>query len=215
MLEIIVKLVLAYLIGSVNGSLLLGRFRGVDIRTEGSGNAGGTNALRTHGVLFALGVIIVDVGKAVIAVLWIPGLALGGMGVASAAPDEWLKIACGAAAVIGHCWPVFYGFRGGKGMATLVGTYAVLAPAVFVAVVVAWLVFLVLFGYVGVATILGAAAAPVYIAVTGYAPVSALFLFGLAMACLILFTHRSNISRIRSGHEKPDFHALMTRLRKS
>lgn len=215
MLEIIVKLTLAYLVGSINGSLLLGRFRGVDIRTEGSGNAGGTNALRTHGVLFALGVIIVDVGKAVVAVLWIPAAALGGIAATNAAPDEGLKIACGAAAVIGHCWPVFYGFRGGKGMATLVGTYAVLAPVVFIAVVIAWLVFLVLFGYVGLATILGAATAPVYIAVTGHASGPALFLFGLAMALLILFTHRSNISRIRSGHEKPDFHALITRLRKS
>ena len=75
MLEIAIKLALAYLLGSANGSLVLGRFRGVDIRNEGSGNAGGTNALRTHGVLFALGVIVIDVGKAVLAVLWIPGAA--------------------------------------------------------------------------------------------------------------------------------------------
>jgi glycerol-3-phosphate acyltransferase PlsY len=215
MLEIVVKLALAYLIGSANGSLVLGRFRGVDIRTEGSGNAGGTNALRTHGVLFALGVIVIDVGKAVLAVLWVPGAALGGIAVATAAPGEWLKIACGAAAVIGHCWPVFYGFRGGKGMATLVGAYAVIAPGVFLAVVIAWLAFLLLFGYVGVATILGAATAPVYIVFKGYALDSPIFLFGIAMALLILFTHRGNVSRIRKGLEKPDFNALITRLHKS
>lgn len=215
MLEIVIKLALAYLIGSANGSLVLGRFRGVDIRTEGSGNAGGTNALRTQGVLFALGVIVIDVGKAVLAVLWVPGAALGGIAVATAAPDEWLKIACGAAAVIGHCWPVFYGFRGGKGMATLVGAYAVIAPGVFLAVVIAWLAFLLLSGYVGIATILGAATAPVYIAFKGYALDSPIFLFGLAMALLILFTHRGNVSRIRKGVEKPDFNALITRLHKS
>jgi glycerol-3-phosphate acyltransferase PlsY len=215
MLEILVKLALAYLLGSANGSLVLGRFRGIDIRTEGSGNAGGTNALRTHGVLFALGVIMIDVGKAVLAVMWIPGAALVGIGAANAAPDEWLIVACGAAAVIGHCWPAFYGFRGGKGMATLVGTYAVIAPGVFLAVVIAWLAFLFLFGYVGLATILGAASAPVYIAATGYALDSPLFLFGLAMALLILFTHRGNVSRIRSGHEKPDFNTLLTRRHRS
>ena len=215
MFEILIKLALAYLLGSVNGSLVLGRFRGVDIRTEGSGNAGGTNALRTHGVLFALGVIMIDVGKAVLAVMWIPGAALGGIGVANATPDEWLRVACGAAAVIGHCWPVFYGFRGGKGMATLVGTYAVIAPGVFLAVVVAWLAFLLLFGYVGLATILGAATAPIYIAVQGHTLDSPLFLFGLTMALLILFTHRDNVSRIRSGHEKPDFHSLLARRHRS
>jgi glycerol-3-phosphate acyltransferase PlsY len=215
MLEITVKLVLAYLLGSANGSLVLGRFRGVDIRTEGSGNAGGTNALRTHGVLFALGVILIDVGKAVLAVAWIPGAALGGIGIANTAPDEWLTIACGAAAVIGHCWPVFYGFRGGKGMATLVGTYAVIAPGVFLAVVVAWLFFLLVFGYVGLATILGAASAPVYIAVQGYPLDSPLLLFGLAMALLILFTHRGNVSRIKSGQEKRDFNAFTARRHRS
>ena len=211
MTAVAIKLLLAYLLGSVNGSLLLGRFRGVDIRQEGSGNAGGTNALRTHGVLFALGVVVIDVGKALLAVLWVSDLSFGGESVAV----SWLPIACGAAAVIGHCWPVFYGFRGGKGMATLVGTYAVLAPGVFVAVLVAWLVSLFLFGYVGLATVLGAATAPVYIAISGYGIASPMFLFGLAMAALILFTHRGNLSRLRGGDDKPDINALMARRKQS
>lgn len=207
MTAIVLKLLLAYLLGSLNGSLVLGRFRGLDIRTEGSGNAGGTNALRTHGVLFALGVVVIDVGKAVLAVLWVPMLGSGaGVEIAS-----WLPIACGAAAVIGHCWPVFYGFRGGKGMATLVGTYAVLAPGVFVAVLIAWLVSLFLFGYVGLATILGAAMAPVYLVATGHGFASPMFLFGVVMALLILFTHRENLSRIYGGASKPDINALLAR----
>ena len=105
MTAVILKIFVSYLLGSVNGSLVLGRFIGVDIRKEGSGNAGGTNALRTHGKLFALGVMIIDIVKSVIAVAWIapmgePGTAL-----------PWIEVACGAAAVIGHCYPVFFGFR--------------------------------------------------------------------------------------------------------
>ncbi|HVN41875.1 MAG TPA: glycerol-3-phosphate acyltransferase, partial [Steroidobacteraceae bacterium] len=80
MLELGIKSLVAYLLGSLLGSLLMGRLRGVDIRQQGSGNAGGTNALRTQGWRFALGVVVIDVGKAVLAVGWLPGLDLPGIG---------------------------------------------------------------------------------------------------------------------------------------
>ena len=117
LLASLLRLVGAYLLGSLNGALLLGRLRGVDIRTQGSGNAGGTNALRTQGPAFALGVVVIDVLKA-----WIAVRVLGGPG------TTWLAVGCGLAAVLGHVYPVFHGFRGGKGVATLLGTLLAVSP---------------------------------------------------------------------------------------
>ena len=108
----------AYLLGSLSGSLLLGKLRGVDIRTQGSGNAGGTNAFRTQGAKFALGVVVVDIGKGALAA-WL-GLRF------AQADTAWLAYVVAFAAVIGHVWPVWHGFRGGKGAATLIGAVAVL-----------------------------------------------------------------------------------------
>jgi glycerol-3-phosphate acyltransferase PlsY len=206
MFAIAVKVFAAYLLGSLNGSLILGRLIGVDIRKEGSGNAGGTNALRTHGKFFALGVVLIDVLKAVAAAAWLPPL-----GAVSADALPWVQVACGAAAVIGHCYPIYFGFRGGKGMATLIGVYAVLSPVVLLVVVLTWLASMMLFGYVGIATMAGAAAAPVYTALTGQGMNSPILLFSLAMALLIIYTHRSNLARLRSGTEHRMFRALLTR----
>src|SRR3982750_4175819 len=100
-------LLLAYLLGSLSGSLLLGRFRGVDIRTQGSGNAGGTNALRTQGWKFALGVVVVDVGKGALAA-W---LALRSAPTDGTLSPYAVALAASLAAVIGHVWPVWHGFR--------------------------------------------------------------------------------------------------------
>ena len=100
MLELGFKALGAYLLGSVIGSLLLGTLRGVDIRTQGSGNAGGTNALRTQGWAFALGVIVVDVGKALLAVGWLPGVELPGIGVEPDVDRAWLTVVCAAAVVL-------------------------------------------------------------------------------------------------------------------
>ncbi|MBT8070821.1 MAG: glycerol-3-phosphate acyltransferase, partial [Gammaproteobacteria bacterium] len=98
MIALIVKIVLAYLLGSVSGSLLLGRLKKIDIRGQGSGNAGGTNAFRTQGLVFALGVVVIDVGKGFIAAWLIPALDIG------AAPGllerDLLVMLCGLAAVI-------------------------------------------------------------------------------------------------------------------
>ncbi len=122
MLELGTKFLLSYFIGSLMGSLIMGHIRGgVDIRTMGSGNAGGTNALRTQGFAFALGVVIIDVGKGVIGAGIIPGLDLPFIGASPEVSWTWLTISCATAAVIGHVWPMWHGFRGGKGAATLIG----------------------------------------------------------------------------------------------
>ena len=117
MVEVLVLLLIAYLLGSLSGSLLLGKLRGVDIRTVGSGNAGGTNALRTQGLGFALATVLVDVGKGALAA-W-----LGWRFLPSEQHPAWLY-ACVLAAAAGHVWAVFHGFRGGKGQVYHGGTHA-------------------------------------------------------------------------------------------
>jgi len=199
MLELVIKAVISYLLGSIIGSLVMGRVAGgVDIRSEGSGNAGGTNALRTRGWKFALPVVLIDAGKGVLAVLVIAPLSIPLIPEAAFRP-EWIAVACGISAVIGHVWPVWHGFRGGKGMATYLGALGVLAwPALVVGILI-WLVVLLLTGYVGLSTIVAAVAVAAYcLLITGFSP---LFVFGLVMAGFIVFTHRSNLQRLRDGTE--------------
>src|SRR5882757_10804821 len=100
MLELAVKSLIAYFLGTVLGSLILGRLRGVDIRNMGSGNAGATNALRTQGKVFGAAVLILDIGKGVAAVLWVPVLDLPGVGWDPDVPRQWLALACGFAVIL-------------------------------------------------------------------------------------------------------------------
>ena len=199
-LELGIKSLIAYLMGSVIGSLLLGRFLGVDIRQEGSGNAGGTNALRTRGWRFALGVVIIDVGKAVLAVGWLPGLHLGWVGRDPTIDRQWLAVACATAVVIGHVYPVWHEFRGGKGAATLLGAIGVLSPMSLVPVALVWLACVMLTGFVGLASMLGTAALPLSTALTDPSN-AALIAFGSFMTVFVAFTHRANIDRMRRGTE--------------
>jgi glycerol-3-phosphate acyltransferase PlsY len=200
---------LAYLLGSINGALLIGRLAGgVDIRTQGSGNAGGTNALRTQGPAFALAVIVIDIAKGWLAAAWLgsvalPGLGAAGSGTSIGAAPAWGPAACGFAAILGHVYPVFHGFRGGKGVATLVGAIAGLVPAMLTVVLGTWFVMMLLFGFVGFASIVATAALPAALALRappggGAAPLVA---FGVACALLVLWTHRGNLARMRAGTE--------------
>lgn len=207
MILIITLLVLAYLLGSLSGSLLLGRLRGVDIRTQGSGNAGGTNALRTQGWKFALGTVLVDVGKGALAA-WLARR------FGPAADSAWLLPACVLAAVAGHVWPVFHGFRGGKGAATLVGGLLIYWPLAVAVLIAVWLLVLVLTGYVGLSTVLAGASLAVLAMVTEATPTR--WVFATIAALFIVFTHRANLSRLRRGCE-PRFERvrLFARSRKS
>ena len=196
------KILLCYLIGSIMGSMIMGLLRGgVDIRTMGSGNAGSTNALRTQGWLFAVGVIVIDVGKGVAATALIPGVDLPFTAVDPALTSEWLILACAAASVAGHVWPVWHKFKGGKGAATLIGTLIVLAPEIVLPLLLIWAWMLVLFGFVGLATMTTGVAAPLYLGLTRLPHDQALFYYCLAMAFFMLYSHRANIVRMRKGTE--------------
>jgi acyl phosphate:glycerol-3-phosphate acyltransferase len=192
-LALALALTLAYLLGSLSGSLLLGRVIGVDIRRQGSGNAGGTNAFRTRGWRFALGVVVIDIGKGALAAalgawLWRPGIGVG--------PVD-LALGCTLAAAIGHTWPVFFGFRGGKGAGTLVGGVVVAWPAAVLPLLLVWLGCLFGTGYVGLATV---------VAALSLLPLAWLlapehWIFALLAAGFIAFTHRGNLARLSAGTE--------------
>lgn len=201
MLELGTKLLISYLLGSLNGSLILGKLKGVDIREVGSGNAGGTNALRTQGPLFAFFVMVIDVGKGWLPVVWLPAAALPGVPIDPELSRAWLALACGGAAIAGHCFPVWFDFAGGKGMATTIGVLIGLAPDLLLPVAIVFVSVLVLTGYVGLSTIGSAAVMPVYVAVTDFDGSRPLFIFLVLLAMFIVYTHRSNIQRLRAGTE--------------
>jgi glycerol-3-phosphate acyltransferase PlsY len=202
MLELGIKFLLSYFIGSLMGSMIVGRIRGgVDIRTMGSGNAGGTNALRTQGLIFAVGVVLIDVGKGAVAAGVIPALDIPFVGFDPGISRTWLVISCAAAAVFGHVWPFYHGFKGGKGAATYVGTFIVLNPALIVPLILVWAWVLVLSGYVGLATMTAAVALPLWLAITRLPADQALFIYSAVMALFIVYWHRSNIRRMRRGEE--------------
>lgn len=202
MLELGVKTLLAYLLGSLIGSLLVGQLRGgVDIRKLGSGNAGGTNALRTQGWSFAVWVMIIDIGKGWLAAGLLAPMNLPGIGIDPQVGRDWLAVACATAVVLGHVYPVWYGFRGGKGAATLIGVLLGLKPAAMLPVFGVWLVAVMLTGFVGLATMLAVASFPAYLALTEPEPSTALLVFGCAMTLFVCYTHRGNIERMRAGTE--------------
>ena len=201
-----IKVLLAYLLGSVVGSLVIGRLKGVDIREMGSGNAGATNAMRTQGTAFGVAVIVIDIAKGWLASGWLPGLSFPFlMASASEAPPsvplDWVQAACGFTAIIGHCFPVWHGFRGGKGVATLVGAFAGFDAWLLLPLFATWLGVVVVTGFVGLASIVAACALPVYLLIRDGATFGAVFWFAIACAVLVLFTHRGNVQRMRAGNE--------------
>jgi acyl phosphate:glycerol-3-phosphate acyltransferase len=200
-MDFALKVLLAYLLGSVVGSLVIGRLRGgVDIRKLGSGNPGSTNALRTQGLAFGIWVIVIDVIKGIVAAALIPLIPIP-VAASSGELAAWLPASCAFAAVFGHVFPVWHGFRGGKGVATLVGAYAGLEIALLAPLVLSWLAVVTVSGFVGLSSIVAALAMPVYLLIRDGARFTPLLGFALASAVLVLYTHRGNVRRMRAGNE--------------
>ena len=188
-------LLLAYLLGSVSGSLLLGRFRNIDIREHGSGNAGGTNALRTLGWKFALGVAVIDIAKGALATWLALRYAPVGTGLSVTAHGY----VAAALAVVGHVWPLWHGFRGGKGAATGVGGLLVLWPWIVPALLVAWILVLVTTGYVGLSTVVAALCLPLAAWLFDAGPER--MVFAICIGLFLAWTHRANLVRLWHGNE--------------
>ena len=189
---VIIVVTIAYLIGSASGGLLLAPLFGQgDPRRGGSGNIGATNALRTGGRAYGLAVLLFDMIKGVVAAGLVPWL--------FAVDGPWPFVA-GVFAILGHVFPVYYGFRGGKGAATCIGVLLVLMPGSLVFGAAVWVAVLVASGYVGLSTILGMLAVAVAsFFVPGLA--SAAHVFVIVASIIIIYTHRSNISRMLAGNE--------------
>ena len=195
LVQTVLLLLVAYLLGSVSGSLVLGRARGIDIREHGSGNAGGTNAFRTLGWKFALGVAAIDIAKGALAA-WL-ALRLAPVGQPLSVSGH--GYAAAAMAVAGHVWPLWHGFRGGKGAATAVGGLLMLWPWLLPPLVLAWLLVLLATGYVGLSTVVAALTVPLWALWTDASPERRAF--AIAMTVLLVFTHRSNLLRLWRGEE--------------
>lgn len=199
--ELLIKVLASYLIGSLNGSLVVGRLRGgVDIRNQGSGNAGSANALRTQGKAFAFWVLLIDVAKGWLATHVIADLHLPYV-VSDRQLTPWLAVSCAFAAIVGHIYPLWFGFRGGKGVATLMGTVFGLQPSAVLPVLLTWLAGLALTGFVALASILASCALCLVLLLKGGQAAAPLETFGVLCLLLILFTHRSNLARLLAGTE--------------
>jgi acyl phosphate:glycerol-3-phosphate acyltransferase len=188
-------IVAAYLIGAVPIGYLIGRAFGVaDIRRHGSGNIGAANVLRTAGRLPALLTLGGDIAKGYAAVALGATLVGGPSG-----GDPGAPAACAVAAVIGNCWSVFLGFRGGKGVATGLGTLLRLVPWAMVPAAAVWLGVTISFRYVSLGSILAALCAAVGALLLSYPVPSVLAAFGVGT--IVVVRHHANIARLLAGHE--------------
>ena len=207
----------AYLLGSVPFGLLIGKARGVDIRDHGSGNIGATNLGRTLGRTWGMGCFVLDLGKGLAPVLG-AGFSHGLIGrwMIDVSPEtSWLWLSVGAAALIGHVFPVFLGFKGGKGVATAFGVLLGIFPTLTAAAaagIVTWIAVIVVTRTVSLASVVAACMVPMTTAIVllllpteegvaigaRLAPPMAITLL---IAVLVLVRHRSNIARLVSGSE--------------
>ncbi|OMF35176.1 acyl-phosphate glycerol 3-phosphate acyltransferase [Paenibacillus sp. FSL H8-0548] len=190
MLYGVIAIALSYLLGSVSFSIVIAKWvKGIDIRQHGSGNAGATNTLRVLGKGPGLLVFLLDIAKGVAAV-WI-GHALG--------ENDWIPVICGLAAIIGHNWPIWFRFKGGKGIATTVGVIATLAfiPALLAGAVA--IATIALTRYVSLGSLLFAALTPLFICIFYF---SVPLLCASLLICIFAFVrHRSNIVKLLQGTE--------------
>lgn len=183
----------AYLLGSIPTSLWLARYvKGIDLRRWGSGNLGATNLYRAVGPGLALVAVVVDVAKGFVPAWFFPQLD------AAAAP-QW-ALAYGVAAVLGHIFSIWAGFRGGKGVATGGGFYLALAPLAVGLGLVAWAALVITVRIASIASLLAASLLPGLVWVSGHRS-DYVFWASLPLAALVWWTHRSNIARLMAGEE--------------
>ncbi len=184
----VLTVVSGYLLGSLNSSLIVGKLYGVDIRGKGSGNAGLTNTLRVLGKTAALAVLAGDIIKGVIACI-IGLLLIGQTGL----------LAGGTAAVIGHNWPLYFGFKGGKGVLTTLAVVMMMDWRMGLLLLGVFLIIVFVTRYVSLGSIIGAAFIPVFSFLLGR---DAMFIvFALFLGLLIIIRHYSNLSRLINGTE--------------
>lgn len=188
-----------YLLGSIPTGYLVARARGVDIRKYGSGNIGATNVFRALGKVAGTFVLLTDAAKGAVAAAGLPWLLTR---LASPAPGlsaEWLAIAAGVAAILGHNYTCWLGFKGGKGIATSAGVLLVLMPMGLGLALITWLVVFLGWRYVSLASVVAAIALPLLVWLTGAS--ATLIAIAFVLGALAVYKHRSNLQRLRAGTE--------------
>lgn len=193
-------LLIGYLLGGVQSAILVGRFKGIDIRTHGSGNAGTTNTIRVLGKKAGALVLVIDILKAVLAI------AIAKLIFSASHNDAMILIALysGIGAILGHSYPLFFGFKGGKGIATTAGTLIGIDIRLFL---VAAIVFLICFGItriVSISSLLMTASLPILISIAyagkGSVGIEAMVL-AFAITAFTFYRHKANIKRLMNGTE--------------
>ncbi|MEW6332436.1 MAG: glycerol-3-phosphate 1-O-acyltransferase PlsY [Pseudomonadota bacterium] len=181
---------LAYLLGSVSSAVVIARVMGLrDPRDVGSGNPGATNILRYGGKAAAILTLAGDILKGVVAVLIARALTA----------DDLIIALTGFAAFLGHLFPVFFGFRGGKGVATALGVWFALSPPVGLALLITWVLMAVLFRYSSLAALTASVAAPLYVA--WLKPGMPYLVTMVVMSAILIVRHASNIRKLFAGTE--------------
>lgn len=211
-MNIAILIILAYLIGSIPTAVLVSRrMFGIDIREHGSGNAGATNTFRILGKKAGIFVMIVDMLKGFVAVKLslLSGYAFGSEQIVN------LQVFLGLFAVLGHIFPIWADFRGGKGIATLFGMIVAIQPAVAVSMVGVFMFMLYLTRYVSLSSIVASIAFPIMIFFIFHEPELSYKLFAIATAFLVVLTHHKNINRLLQGNENKVAMFRKRRLRRS
>jgi acyl phosphate:glycerol-3-phosphate acyltransferase len=197
--------IVAYLLGSIPTGFLVGKAKGVDIRTVGSGNIGATNVFRTVGKPAGIFVLVFDGLKGYTACAWLPDLVMRyvvtnyGASGATGSFHDILRITGGISAILGHNYTCWLKFKGGKGIATSAGVLAALVPWAFIIILAIWIVVFAISRYVSLASIAASVALPFAAYFTG----SSIAIVGITagMAALAVYKHRANIERLLSGTE--------------
>ena len=187
-LKVLISAVAGYLLGSINTSLVVGKFYGTDVRKHGSGNAGATNTLRTLGKTAALFVLIGDILKGILACL-IGLMVFGRTG----------EIIAGSLAIIGHNWPLYFGFRGGKGVLTSFSVLLVIDYKIALLVLLAFIIVTLATRYVSLSSISAAVALPILAIILKRD--LGLIVFYALLGLLVIIRHRSNNERLLKGTE--------------
>ncbi len=196
----VVAIVLAYLAGSIPSAVWAGKlFHGIDVREHGSGNAGATNTVRVLGWKTGIPVLIFDLFKGWLAAM-LPRFLDAAPG--GGEPMMVLQIVCGLAAILGHVFPLFAGFRGGKGVATTFGVLLALHPLLTLTCAGIFLLVLFISGYVSLGSMIAVAMFPVLLLTLFRTPSTLLIIFSIVVAVAVIITHAKNIKRLLNGEEK-------------
>lgn len=195
-------LILAYLFGSIPMAVWIGQaFYGIDVREYGSGNAGATNTFRVLGKKAGIAVMFLDIFKGYTATNLAYLIGLSVTGSQNSVQFVNYQLALGVTAVLGHLFPVFAGFRGGKGVATLFGMILAVHSESAMICVLTFVVFLFVFKYVSLSSIMAGFSFPLSIIFIFQSPIRSVLLYGMCICILILVTHQKNIERLLKGKE--------------